>query len=137
MALIQTATPAPPVRVLVVDDEFRIRLALRACLEAEGYAVEEAEDGLEALEKIRRDPPHVIVIDLAMPRLNGLATLRQLQALPDIAQPQVILLTAYSSPQAASEAAACGVSAFLEKPLLPDALRRTVEQVLGGAQQPV
>ncbi len=58
------------VRILIADDERRIRLALRSCLEAEGYIVEEAEDGLQALDIIIRSSPDVMILDLAMPNLR-------------------------------------------------------------------
>jgi two-component system, OmpR family, response regulator MprA len=117
-------------QVLVVDDEARIRLALRACLEAEGYAVTEAADGLEAIEAVGNNPPALIILDLAMPRLNGLATARQLKTMLGPRMPRIIVLTAYGSTHSQAYAQDCGVCAFLEKPLLPDALRQIVEQVL-------
>jgi CheY-like chemotaxis protein len=118
--------------VLVVDDESRIRLALRACLDAEGYEVEEAADGLAAMERVRQHVPQLIILDLSMPRLSGLAVLEDLHRTYGINQPPVIILTAYGSKDAAEYSATLGVKAFLEKPLLPDALRRTVELVLHG-----
>jgi PleD family two-component response regulator len=60
-----------PARILLADDESRIRLALRACLEEDGYEVLEANDGLEAMEVIIRDAPDVMILDLAMPRVDG------------------------------------------------------------------
>ena len=116
--------------MLVVDDESRIRLALRACLEAEGYSVTEAADGVEALESVRADLPDLIILDLAMPRLNGLSAIRQLKASFGSCMPRIIVLTAYGSTHSESFAHECGVCAFLEKPLLPDALRKVVEEVL-------
>src|SRR5215212_8214639 len=70
-------------RILVADDEPRLRLALRSCLEAEGHTVEEASDGLQALDAIERDLPDVMLLDLAMPNLDGMRTLRQLQYVPN------------------------------------------------------
>ena len=117
-------------RVLVIDDESRIRLALRACLEAEGYLVDEAADGQEGLECIRRHLPQLIILDLSMPRMSGLAMLDELPRHCGPNLPKVIILTAHSSPEAASSAYDKGATAFLEKPLLPDALRKEVERML-------
>lgn len=117
----------------MVDDESRIRLALRACLEAEGYEVDEAADGVETLDAVRRCPPDLIILDLSMPRLSGLATARELHRLMGADMPRIIVLSAYGSPTCEASAREAGVSAFLEKPLLPDVLRKVVEEVL---QQP-
>ena len=130
VSILADASQQKSPRVLVVDDESRIRLALRACLEAEGYAVTEAGDGVEALESVHSDLPDLIILDLAMPRLNGLATLRQLKSTLGPRMPRIIILTAYGSTHSQAFARESGVSAFMEKPLLPDALRRIVEEVL-------
>jgi CheY-like chemotaxis protein len=61
----------PIVRVLVVDDEAGIRSALKQLLETKGFAVDVAEDGAAALERLSEHPPDVVVTDLDMPRMNG------------------------------------------------------------------
>src|SRR5436305_7401796 len=101
MSLIQTTVEPPHLRpetrtrarVLVVDDESRIRLALRACLEAEGYLVDEAADGAEGLECVRRHLPQLIILDLSMPRMNGLTMLDELPRHCGPNLPKVIILT--------------------------------------------
>ena len=138
MSLVQT-TAQPPLmrpeartraRVLVIDDESRIRLALRACLEAEGYLVDEAADGVEGIECLRRHLPQLIILDLSMPRMSGLEMLDELPRHCGPSLPKVIILTARGSPESASDAYDKGATAFLEKPLLPDVLRREVERML-------
>jgi two-component system, OmpR family, response regulator MprA len=80
------------VRILVVDDEPAVRDSLRRALQLEGYAVELAEDGEQALERVSADAIDAIVLDVSMPRLDGLETCRRLRdagnALP------VLMLTA-------------------------------------------
>src|SRR3954463_5158815 len=71
-----TATTAPG-RVLVVDDDARVRTVVAWQLEAEGYAVGEAADGQSALEAILADPPDLVILDLSLPGLNGLEVLRR------------------------------------------------------------
>src|SRR5438067_1362051 len=76
-AVAPAASPAghaarPKARILVVDDERRIRLAIRVCLEAEGYEVEEAADGREAISAIVHAGPDLVLLDLAMPNLDGM-----------------------------------------------------------------
>jgi DNA-binding NtrC family response regulator len=122
--------PARRARVLVADDEPRIRLALRACLESAGYEVDEAADGLEALEVILRRAPDVMVLDLAMPNLDGMRALQELEPVHGLFKPRVIVLTAWGSMPAALRAIGLGASEFLEKPLVPDALVGAVERVL-------
>jgi CheY-like chemotaxis protein len=128
------ARPGRPGRVLVADDEPRIRLALRACLESRGYEVDEAADGLEALDVIIRRAPDVMVLDLAMPNLDGMRALRELEPLHGQLKPRVVVLTAWGSMPAALRAIGLGASSFIEKPLVPSALVRAVERALAEAR---
>ena len=68
------------VKILIVDDDAAVRDSLRRALRLEGYAVELAEDGEEALERITADGVDAMVLDVAMPRLDGLETCRRLRA---------------------------------------------------------
>jgi CheY-like chemotaxis protein len=117
-------------RVLIADDEPRIRLAVRSCLEADGYEVTEAEDGVQALEAIAQalndNTPDVLLLDLAMPKLDGLSTLRLLSSIYSGVRPRVVVMTAYGSVTASEAAFDLGVSAFLEKPVAPDVLRAAI-----------
>ena len=81
-------------RVLVVDDDTNLCLALRYRFEREKYDVEVATNGWEALEKIRAEPPDVIILDLAMPHMNGLELLNRLRDDPHLLSVPVIILTA-------------------------------------------
>ena len=126
--------PGRRARVLVADDEPRIRLALRACLESRGYEVDEAADGLEALDVIVRRAPDVMVLDLAMPNLDGMRALRELEPLHGQLKPRVVVLTAWGSVPAALQAIGLGASSFIEKPLVPSALIRAVELALAESK---
>jgi len=125
--------PSPPrrARILIADDEPRIRLALRSCLEAEGYEIEEACDGIEALDAIVRCSPDLMILDLAMPNLDGMRTLSQLEGLHGQLKPRVIVLTAWGSEPAMLKVIGLGADLYLEKPLAPETLRRAVAEVLG------
>ena len=131
------AQPSLPRRahILIADDERRIRLALRSCLEAEGYEVQEAADGLEALDAILCSPPDLMILDLAMPNLDGMRTLSQLQGVHGQLKPRVIVLTAWGSGPAMLKAIGLGADLYLEKPLDPQTLRRAVEEVLARSTQ--
>jgi CheY-like chemotaxis protein len=130
LAAVPAPAPSSPARILIVDDERRIRFAIRVCLETEGYLVEEAGDGCEALDLIIRHAPDLMILDLAMPNLDGMRTLRELQTVHGQLKPRVIMLTAFASMPAATSAIGLGAAAFIEKPVTPDALRQLVAKVL-------
>jgi two-component system KDP operon response regulator KdpE len=117
-------------RILVADDEPRIRLALRVCLESDGYDVLEAADGLEALDAIIHGAPDVMILDLAMPNLDGLRALDAIKGLHGQLKPRVIILTAWGSGPAVLRTMGAGASLFLEKPIVPETLLAAVRSVL-------
>ena len=101
-------------RILLVDDEDQFVVALSKRLKARGLTVEAADGGEAALELLERREFDAIVLDLAMPGMDGIQTLeRVLQIDPDA---QVILLTGHGSVQAARDAMRAGAADFLEKP---------------------
>jgi len=130
------AQPSLPrrARILIADDEPRIRLALRSCLEAEGYDVEEAADGLQALDAIVEHAPDLMLLDLAMPNMDGVRTLTELSMLHGQLKPAVIVLTAWGSEPAMLKVIGLGADLYLEKPLDPETLRRAVAVVLQRQQ---
>ena len=121
--------PNRPASVLVTDDESNIRLMVRSALETDGYAVTEAADGRAALEAVRRDQPDLMILDLNMPVLDGMAVLEQMKTVAG-RRPRVVVLTAYGSIPTAVRATRLGAADFLEKPVLPDDVRRCVRGVL-------
>jgi two-component system nitrogen regulation response regulator NtrX len=110
--------------VLIVDDEANIRRMLRGLLEDEGYRVTEAEDGGAGLERAVTEDPDVVLMDLAMPRLDGLSALRGLTE----RQPRipVVMMSGRATLQDAVEATRLGAFHFVEKPLSPEAILATV-----------
>ena len=88
----------PSGRILVVDDEEDTLSALGFCLAQEGFTVIEARDGIEALEKVRTESPHVVVLDVMLPGLNGYEVSRRIKegSLPGAAsaETKILLLTA-------------------------------------------
>ncbi len=121
---------ATTIRALIADDEPNIRLVVRTALESEGYEVFEAADGRAVLEQVIARRPDILLLDLNMPSLDGMAVLERLRAVPAADRPRVIVLTAYGSVSAAVKAMRLGASDFLEKPVTPVALRETVRSVL-------
>jgi CheY-like chemotaxis protein len=104
--------------ILVVDDDPLIRDAVRELLSEEGYAVQVAEDGLEALERLSQmGPPALILLDLRMPRLDGWQFLARRESVGRGERVPVVLLSGMTFIRDAP-----GVVDFLAKPLLPDKL---------------
>lgn len=121
-----------PARILIVDDDGGIRTSVRMCLEAAGYAVHQAVDGADALERIHRIVPHLVLLDLAMPAIDGMTLLAEIRSLVD-RPPRVIIMTAHGTTRTAIQAGRLGADDFLEKPFTPDQLRRSVAAVLESA----
>jgi DNA-binding response OmpR family regulator len=118
-----------PRRILIVDDEPNVRLMFRTSLAstADGAVIGEAEDGDAALEKVEDASFDVIILDLQMPGVDGMETLRRLRARGD--NTPVVVVTAHGEVPHAVEAMKLGAVDFLAKPLTPDTLRRVVAEV--------
>lgn len=115
-------------RVLVVDDEARVRTACRRVLETEGYAISEAGDGAEGLVAIERERPDLVLVDLMMPNMTGLQLLAAARrSQPDLA---FVVITGYATLDKAVEAMKEGADDFLAKPFKPRELRLVVDRVL-------
>jgi len=102
-------------RVLIVDDDSNFRGAIAEYLNADGFEVVEAEDGVDALEKARRTAPTAVLLDIIMPRLGGLQTLEALRRIiPDI---MVVVVTGSLDSELLQRATAAGVYTVLLKPV--------------------
>lgn len=119
-------------RVLVVDDDAVIRQLICVNLELEGFEVHTAEDGLDALEKVRDVDPKVITLDIMMPRLDGWETAARLRDDPETAHIKVILLSARAQEADRRRGQGMGVDAYLTKPFDPDDLVDAVRRLAGG-----
>ena len=103
-------------RVLVVDDDDDIRDALSVILEADGHEVLQAVDGLQALLLIADKRPDAMVLDIRMPRLDGIEVLRALRAVPPTRDLPVVVVTACGRPDDRQAALTLGVVDYLNKP---------------------
>ncbi len=101
-------------RILVVDDEPEICAVLAEFLESKGLTVATARDGATALRLAGELAPHVVLLDVRMPGMGGLAVLRELRRLPD--PPGVILVTAVRDEAVGQEALALGAADYIAKP---------------------
>ncbi len=115
--------------ILVVDDEAGIRKSLAGILEDEGYRPILAVDGVEALEVVQRELPDLVLLDIWMPRLDGLETLQKLKELyPSIT---VIMMSGHGTIETAVRSTKLGAYDFVEKPLSLDKLVLTIRNALG------
>jgi len=123
-----------PTTILIVDDDERVRETLARILEKdqEFMVVGEAGDGSEALELARTLSPDLILMDLAMPRVNGLEATRSIKA--ERPETKVIIITRYQEDAYRQAAAQSGADAFLPKGTRVPELLTTIRQVLEGGQ---
>lgn len=123
-----------PIEVLLVDDHPVVRQGLRAYLDTreEITIVGEAENGIEALDSIARLQPHVVLLDLRMPQLDGQGVLEALRSQPSGPQPKVIVLTSATEVDRVPSAVQVGASGFVYKDIEPHALVQAISAVYSG-----
>ncbi len=115
-------------RIMVVDDEKNIREALGGVLTDEGYSVVSAPDAESALKALPGERPDVILLDIWLPGMDGMAALREIKTLdPEV---QVIMISGHASIETAVEATKLGAYDFIEKPVSLDKVLLTVEHAL-------
>ncbi|MFQ6676491.1 MAG: sigma-54-dependent transcriptional regulator [Fidelibacterota bacterium] len=115
--------------ILIVDDNASHRLMLKASLTDEGYIVEESGDGLDAVERVRNTSYDLILLDLKMPKMGGVAALKEIKRInPAI---PVLIMTAFASVETAVETLKMGASDYVIKPLNIDNVLRTISRTLG------
>jgi len=116
-------------RVLLVDDDAEVRVALRALLESRGHRVADAADAETALAAASAEPPDVAVIDIGLPGLDGYELAHRLRALTRQAVPRLIAFTGYGRPEDRARAGRAGFDAFVLKPGDP----AEIEALIAGA----
>lgn len=117
-------------KLLIVDDNEGVRHLVSRWLERAGFAVQEAKDGAEAVEMVRKDTPDIILADIRMPKIDGIELARIIKS--EYPQMKIILMTAYSSPQTIAQARREGVDDYLEKPFTKDQVERITLEVLSA-----
>lgn len=103
-------------KVLIVDDEFSGRQTLESVLEGDGYDIEMAENGFEALEKVRQVLPDVILLDVMMPGMTGFEVCQKIRSDPLVAEIPIIVLTALDDRESLLNALKAGADDFITKP---------------------
>ena len=114
-------------RLLIVDDEENMRELLKDFFEDEGFKVEVAADGMQALEKMDKSV-NIVISDNRMPVMEGMELLDKIKE--EYPETQVIIITAYSTPKLAVEAYKRGAAAYITKPFNPDELLKKVKEIL-------
>lgn len=118
------------VKVLVVDDDSGLRMSVRSALESQGtrFEIDEAFDGVNAIEKIKSKRPDVVLLDVDMPRMNGLATLKAIKGQdPSVI---VIVMTAYATIEDAIKTTKDGAYNYLSKPVKSEELIEMIDKAL-------
>ena len=127
-----TDAPEALERVLIVDDEPSMRTALMESVRRLGYEVQGAIDGADALERLSRFKPWLVVTDLKMPRMTGIDLIKDIKARAP--QTMIVLMTAYGTVETAVEAMKYGASDYLLKPFSMDLLERIITNLKEGRE---
>jgi CheY-like chemotaxis protein len=135
----QWKAPRMPKKVLVVDDDMAMVRVLETHLAQAGYEVTTACDGIEAMEQIGKARPDFMLLDIAMPRMNGYQVLRKLQSDPRYKDIAVIILTAKAEAADMDRGWQAGVAAYITKPINVDnfvTMLKRMEQFMDDGMGP-
>jgi CheY-like chemotaxis protein len=117
----------PGSRILIVDDNEDFRSVLASALRSHGYLTSEAADGQEALQTLTTTDTDMAIVDLDMPKLNGLALSKKVkEAAPDY---PIVMVTGYAQFYSAAEILSVGVDAFLQKPVSMEKLLEVIQRI--------
>lgn len=125
--------PGGAKRILVIDDQADERAIQGAMLGHLGYEVETAEDGAAGVRMATESPPDMVLLDIAMPRMDGFAVCRQLRTDPRTASVPILFFTASVVGDLEARAREAGASGIMVKPLEPREVARRVEELIGPA----
>jgi PAS domain S-box-containing protein len=122
--------PETIANILVIDDDPGMRKMLGAALRRESFVVDEAADGLSALERFRAQLPDLIVLDVQMPGMDGFTTCRALRSMPGGRTLPIMVMTGSDEPDAVARAYEAGATDFISKPFHPRLLQDRVRFLL-------
>jgi len=133
--------PARPadqkVKILYIEDNRENRMLVRAVLEAAGYLIVDAEDGLAGIEAAIREEPALILLDINLPGVDGYEIVAILKSFPNLASTPVIAVTAYAMQGDRQRTLVAGCDGYIQKPIDVDAFPRQVAEFLGGKRERV
>ena len=125
-------TAAPVTRVVVADDSLSVRRALEQLMQDAGFEVATARDGFEALAAIQAKPTHALLVDMEMPRMNGLEVARNLRNHAETRDLPVVMITSRATEKHQAMAEQAGVTRMLGKPFSEDSLVLLVRELIAG-----
>jgi two-component system cell cycle response regulator DivK len=128
--LVGSAIEAPT--ILLVEDTEDNRQMMRRLLEMSGYKVVEALNGREAIEAALRVRPQIILMDLSLPFIDGLAATRQIRSSGDMDEVPIVAVSAHDSADFHHEALEAGCNAYITKPIDYPQLEETINRLLAG-----
>lgn len=118
-------------RILTVDDSASMRQMVTHTLKQAGHEVTEAVDGQDGLSKAKAGGFDAVITDVNMPKMDGIALVGELRALPAFKGVPILLLTTESAPEKKQEGKKAGATGWLVKPFDPEQLLNTLKKVLG------
>lgn len=118
---------------LIIDDSSTVRMFYREVLESSGFAVEEAINGLEGLEKVMSESFDVVIVDVNMPKMDGYTFLKQMRAMPETQGLPAVMISTEAQPEDQTKAYASGANIYMVKPVHPADLAATVRLVSGAS----
>lgn len=118
-------------KILAVDDSASMRQMVSFTLQGAGYEVVEASDGQDAFDKAKINQVDLVLSDVNMPVMDGIALIKNLRTLPDYKFTPILMLTTESASDKKSEGKAAGATGWIVKPFNPDQLLNTIKKVLG------
>lgn len=127
---LKTTPPSSIRTILVVDDFDDNRLLLRIWLERRGFRVVEAENGLEAVNRATSETPDLIIMDMEMPRLDGLSATRRIREVPSLSKVPIVAVSAYGADQFREVALATGCDEYVSTPFEPIALEKIIRALI-------
>ena len=121
-------------KILIVDDATTVRMYHRQLMESIGYQVEEAGNGLEALERINQESFDLLLVDINMPKMDGYTFIEEVRKTPDVRATPAIMISTEETEQDQDKAYAAGANFYLVKPVRIEALKTYAELLTGGVQ---
>jgi two-component system, chemotaxis family, chemotaxis protein CheY len=118
-------------KILIVDDAVTVRMYHKHLVESLGYEVEEAENGIEALEKMYDFAADACLVDVNMPKMDGYRFVEELRQIPDLQHTPVIMVSTEAEPDDQEKAFAAGANFYLVKPAKPDDIQQYTQLIAG------
>lgn len=117
-------------RILVIEDNEQNLYLATFLLEKNGYEVITAKDGFEAIEKVKVEKPHLILMDLQLPEMNGYEATRRIKSIQEISHIPIVAVTSYAMVGDREKALAAGCVGYIEKPFMPETFVSEIEKYL-------